>query len=257
MKEFGVVGVGITYSKSDLINNSLFKLLNKNDYHFSLLPIQNDELEKYINLLKDGTYKGYNITTPFKIEVLPYLDYQSEEVKKIGACNTVIYEDGLLKGFNTDYYGFKESLKYYNVEPENKDIYIVGNSGAALTVYTVFKELGANVYIIARNKEKAKQLFPDVISMDDYKSIKEGYVLVNCTNQGPHGEQLFDDEFYKRFEFGYDLLYVNTPHYLLSNKKIDGKYMLISQALKTYEIWTGTTLNNKEELFKELAKLIF
>ena len=95
--EYGLIGEKLSHSFSKTLHE---KYLNTN---YELVSLTKEELKEF--LLKKE-FKGINVTIPYKKEVIQYLDYVDPLVKKIGACNTIINENGKLKGYNTDYFGF-------------------------------------------------------------------------------------------------------------------------------------------------------
>jgi len=108
--------------------------------------------------------KGFAITMPYKIEVLKYVDEMTDEVKDIGAANTVINNNGVLKAYNTDYLAAKEIL----TDCVGKDLYILGNGGYSKAVQTAAKSLNINYTVVERN------------TWDTIETIKNSFIY-NCT----------------------------------------------------------------------------
>lgn len=248
--EYALIGYNIKKSLSPKIHK-LISLYESTNYNYTLNEINN--LKELNELLINKYFKGINITSPYKKDVLKYLDNQNEIVKGTNSCNTIKKINNKLFGYNTDYLGFKDSLLYYNLDLNNKDVYIIGNGGVSLTVKKALEELGANVICICRNPLKNNN-FKKIINIKDYLDIKKGYLLINCSTAGMNNEQLFINEFYKRFEYGYDLIYNNTPFLNLVNNPINGKYMVISQAVNAYEIWMDKKINHKNELINKIME---
>ena len=116
--------------------------LNKIYKSFSI-----DNIEQAVNSVRTLNIKGFAITMPYKVEVLDYVDEMTDEVRDIGAANTVINDDGILKAYNTDYLAAKEVL----VDFVGNDLYILGNGGYSRAVQSAAKSLGIDYKLITRN----------------------------------------------------------------------------------------------------------
>ena len=115
---FGLTGNPLGHSLSKVIHSELFKLKNV-DFTYELLPT--DNLEK---LFSDqlSNLDGFNITIPYKTDIISFLNAVDDKVKLYNACNTVVNRDGVFTGYNTDVYGFLNTLKNCNITLENKRI---------------------------------------------------------------------------------------------------------------------------------------
>jgi shikimate dehydrogenase len=154
MKKYALIGEKLSHSHSPLLHSEIFKDLNI-DATYELLEVKEDELSKVIDNLKKGIYSGYNVTIPYKKVIMKYLDVITDEAKAIGAVNTISYKDGKVIGYNTDYYGFKETVINNNIDVLNKDCYILGTGGASLAVEHVILDLGGKVIKVSRNPFKS------------------------------------------------------------------------------------------------------
>ena len=119
MKIFGLVGEKLSHSMSPEIHNEIFKLLNENAV-YNLFEVDEDNVSEVGDALRVLNIKGINVTIPYKEELINSVDELSQEAEKIGAINTILNKDGVLKGYNTDYYGFGRMLKNFNVNLKNK-----------------------------------------------------------------------------------------------------------------------------------------
>lgn len=174
--------------------------------------------------LRSGKYAGANVTMPYKVSIMPFLDVIDEKAKRIGAVNTIVCKENKLIGYNTDYDGFLETLKYYHIEP--KFVHILGNGGASRAVKAVLDDLHIPYRIVLRNETIDGQID----------------LLVNATSVvDPVCEEVFN-----RARVIVDLHYDSL-------RKINGLYMLVSQALKSDELWFNKTMNEKKlfEIVKE------
>ena len=113
-KSFAVIGDPIDHSLSPNIHSAAFRELNLDSSYIGY-RIPKGELEGGVEGLKKIKINGFNITIPHKIEMMKYLDKMDESCSIIGAVNTVVNNEGVLKGYNTDMEGFLEPLKKRNV----------------------------------------------------------------------------------------------------------------------------------------------
>ncbi len=255
--KYALLGNKLGHSKSKLIHEFLYKKLNYSDT-YDLIEVDKSNLNEYIEMLKNGKYQGFNITIPYKTEILKYVDEMSFEVKKINACNTIIYEDNKIKAYNTDYFGFRESIKKYDLT--NKLCYIMGNGGASKAVIEVLLDLNANVVSICRNKNNKSKV--EEIFFEEANNIK-GYMLINATPLGMYpninDELLVSKKTINNFDIVYDLIYnPEKTNFLKSsnNITINGIDMLIFQAIYAFSIWKKIDVNDIIK-YKDCIKEVF
>lgn len=137
--EYGLIGKKLSHSFSKVLHE---EFLNTK---YDLVSLNDDELKDFF-LKKD--FKGINVTIPYKKDVIKYLDYIDPLVEKIGACNCIINDNGVLKGYNTDYFGFKFLIEENEINVLNKNIAVLGSGGTFNTVSTVLKDLGAKKHFL-------------------------------------------------------------------------------------------------------------
>lgn len=244
--KYGLLGKKLSHSMSKKIHEFIYDKLNLDD-SYELIETNEEDLEIYINKLRTKEYAGFNVTIPYKISIMKYLDKISDEAKKIKACNTIYLENGLVVGCNTDYFGFIDSIKEFEVQ--NKKGYIMGSGGAALACLTALNDLGGKVSLIARNEQKAKLYCDDVTNFNNQNI--SGYFLINCTNFGMYpileDSTLLDKNIINKFTWVYDCIYNPKETSLLKAFKKDSKKngldMLILQALYAFKIWKNIDLD--------------
>ena len=149
--------------------NTGCQMMNTAFYYYGLNKIYKsfsiDNIEQAVNSVKTLNIKGFAITMPYKVEVLDYVDEMTDEVKDIGAANTVINNDGVLKAYNTDYLAAKQIL----IDCVGKDLYILGNGGYSKAVQSAAKSLNIDYKLITRDNW-----------IYDIENIECG-VIYNCT----------------------------------------------------------------------------
>lgn len=255
MKRYALLGEHLSHSYSPLIHNEIFKAYNV-DATYEKLECQKEDLKDIIDELRNGHYSGFNVTIPFKLEVMKYLDEISEEAKAIGSVNTIAFENGKVVGYNTDYFGFFNELLYYNVEVKDKNCYILGTGGASLALYKALVDQGGKVFYVSRSAKNDK-----TISYDDLKN-KDIDVIVNATPVGMYpnvGVSPLNKDITLKAKYVLDIIFNPSQTQLLidANSKMNGLYMLVGQAVKAEEIWQNKKYpSNVEELLKRIEMMI-
>lgn len=131
-KVYGLVGFPVKHSLSPRMHNAAFSKLKINA-KYKLFELKPEELRDFLGNLKKNNIRGFNVTYPYKEEILGFLNSRSLAVKEIGAANTVVVDNaGKLKGFNTDALGFAAHLKELKVKPAR--VAVIGAGGAAKAV---------------------------------------------------------------------------------------------------------------------------
>lgn len=243
---FALVGRNISYSFSRQYFNTKFEKENLETNEYVNFDIQDiSELPKKIKEHKK-TLKGMNVTIPYKLDVFNYLDKFDKKALKVGAVNTIkITKKGKLKGFNTDIYGFKKSLKPLLKKGHSKAL-ILGTGGASKAVAYVLDELNIKYKFVSRKPEGKKQIAYEDISKDIIDTYK---VIINCTPLGtyPNVENCpnIPYEHLTSEHLLYDLIY-NPEKTTFLQKGAEkgaiiknGYEMLEKQAEKAWKIWNS------------------
>jgi len=171
-KSFAVIGDPIDHSLSPNIHSAAFRELNLDSSYIGY-RIPKGELEGGVEGLKKIKITGFNVTIPHKIEMMKYLDKIDESCSIIGAVNTVVNNEGILKGYNTDMDGFLEPIKKRSIPIQNKKILLIGAGGAARAIVAgMAKEKAKSLDIVNRTIENANNLSICNKNWIDYKYKK-------------------------------------------------------------------------------------
>lgn len=241
MKIYGLIGKNIDYSFSRTYFAEKFK---KEGIQAQYLNFELSDISEFKNIFsKSRDISGLNVTIPYKLEVIPFLDSLDENAKKIGAVNTIkIEEDGSLIGYNTDFYGFSQSLKDH-LKPQHTHALILGTGGASLAVAYALKQLGITYKFVSRNPLEGQFSYINI----DAELLEKHKLIINCTPLGTypnierHPELPF--QFITKQHLVYDLIYNPSETKLMElaaargAKTINGLRMLQLQAEKAWEIW--------------------
>lgn len=270
-----LIGNPIGHSISPQLHNSFSSLLGI-DLIYIPFKVEKQNLENAIKGLKALDVVGFNVTVPFKKDVMKFLDDNSKEALLVGAVNTVKNIDGRLYGYNTDSEGFLRSFREEAGEGfKGKQVAVIGAGGAARAITVkVAKEGAKKIYIINRTLSKANDIaevvnnnyghIAECIGLDDNSCtgvIEKSSIIINTTSVGmyPEVENVpVENIKFNKNQVVYDVIY-NPPktRFLIEAEKagcrvVNGLGMLFYQGLYAYEIWTGVKLT--EEKIREMYR---
>ena len=230
----GLLGKTLGHSYSPLIHSYL------GQYEYRLFEKQPHELEDF---LKRGEFEGLNVTMPYKIEVIPYLDALSPIAARLGAVNTIVRREGKLIGHNTDYAGFLSMVHRSGLDPAAKKVLILGSGGASATAVAVMEDLGADVIVISRGGENNYNNL--------YTMHTDAAIIVNTTPVGMYPNTDFSPISISAFpahEGVLDVIYNPTNTMLLQLAQesgvhgMSGLWMLVAQAKEASEWFQNATI---------------
>jgi len=151
-KVCGVIGDPIEHTMSPVMHNAAFKELGL-DYIYIAFRVPGEELGKAIAGMRAFGITGLNVTIPHKVSIIPYLDRLDPLAEKIGAVNTVVNNNGVLTGHNTDASGFLQALLDKGIDPAGKNAAILGAGGASRAICFSLADRGADLVILNRKLE--------------------------------------------------------------------------------------------------------
>ncbi|RPI68655.1 MAG: shikimate dehydrogenase [Ignavibacteriales bacterium] len=279
-KLLGLLGHPIKQTYSPFIHNVAIQM-KELDYIYLPFDVPAANLRNALRGMVALNIKGFNITIPHKENIIQYLNNVSEEASIIGSVNTVVNELGKLNGYNTDVDGVLATLMPYRKEINGKDISVVGaGGGARAVIYALIRHFKPKkIFIINRTEQRAealknyfsakmkytgiktRELFPP----DLVKIFNSSKLIVNATSVGmfPDSDDVItalSDSFVKD-QLVFDLVY-NPPETRLLQMAaskgaivLDGLKMLVHQAAKSFELWTGEKIP-VDELQRSLLMVI-
>ena len=241
LKHYGLIGKTLGHSFSAAFFKDYFE---KKNIEAKYSNFELNEIEEILPLFAQNL-SGLNVTFPYKESIIPFLDRLDESAAQIGAVNVIAFENGEKVGYNTDAYGFAQSIKPF-LTFEHERALIFGTGGASKAVAHVFKQIGLDLFYISRNGNEANGVF----RYEDINNhmLRSCRVLVNCTPVGtfPDVNACFELPFehLTPAHLFIDLVYNPSETELMKRAKkngatvMNGLSMLQHQALKSYEIWT-------------------
>ena len=240
MRTYGLIGFPLTHSFSVRYFTEKFQREGITDCVYKNFPIEN--IEELSTLLKNESLSGLNVTIPYKESVIEYLNEIDDTAQAIGAVNCIKFTNGKLIGYNTDVFGFRESLKTYLANAKVKAL-ILGTGGSSKAVAFVLNQLNIPYTYVSRRK-KAEWLTYHDLTTD---IIMEHKLIINTSPIGmyPDNESspLLPYEFLTNGHYLYDLIYNPEETLFLRLGASHGAHikngleMLYLQAEKNWEIW--------------------
>lgn len=263
-KLLGLIGYPLGHSISPLLHNYSLQQ-EKLNYVYLAFPIKKKQLEEAIEGFKAIRFRGLNVTIPYKEAVIPFLDEIDPIAEKAGAVNTIVNEDGLLKGYNTDIPGLNRMIKEdANFDLKGKKAMVLGAGGAARATGIALLEEGIKeIYLLNRTDVKAetlalewKKYYPetavkvDRLDPDIYREyINSIDVIIDTTPVGmsPNIDMapLIESEYLNNNMLVVDLVYNPPETGLLKAARergadyINGMGMLLYQGIESFKLWTN------------------
>ncbi len=272
----GLIGYPIKQSFSPFIHNVAAELTGTKIIYMPF-EVHSSNLKNAVRGMVALGLKGFNVTVPHKVKVVDYVNKLSEEAAVIGSVNTVVNELGKLIGYNTDVNGILDSLTPYKSQISGNEVCVIGAGGSARAViYTLIRNFKPQkIYLVNRTEQHAealKQHFKSKMKFDGIvtKELQQPdliNVLSSCSlivNSTPVGMYpTIDDsvlstaDVFVKDQIVFDLVYnpVKTKFLQLADSKnavtINGLNMLVQQAAKSFNLWTGNEFPT-EKVYKSL-----
>jgi len=255
-----LIGDPVEHTMSPAMHNAAFQKMGL-DYLYVAFQVKPYQLPQAVAGLKALNVAGFNVTIPHKVAVMPLLDSLDPLAEKIGAVNTVVNSNGELKGYNTDAEGFLRALLEHGINPQGKNVVVLGAGGAARAIAYILAEKGARLTILNRQQEldwaeNIAELILDelhrevkVFELGNIADVLPGtHLLVNATSVGmspannvsPVPSGLLD-----KIPAVFDIVYNPLKTKLLKEaaavgaQTIGGVDMLAWQGALAFEKWTG------------------
>lgn len=255
---YGLIGYPIKHSLSPAMHTAAFKKLRLNAVYM-LFERRREDFAHTIKQMRLMNVLGFNVTVPYKEEIIPYLDELDPQASRIAAVNTVVNSRGKLIGYNTDSPGFIASLKSeLKFDPRGKGIFIIGSGGAARAIgFALAKEKAKTIVFYDVLKRRAEKLSGDIgkifpqcavsfVNAITGCQLSNVNLLVNASTCGMKDSdpQPIDHRLLPEGIKVYDIIYNPSTTKLIRaiRKKgldgVNGLGMLLGQGALAFEIWT-------------------
>jgi shikimate dehydrogenase len=242
---FGLIGFPLGHSFSKRYFTEKFEQLGLSETH-AYTQFEIPSIQDFPLLLKTPGIQGFNVTIPYKQQIIPFLDEIDPAAARIGAVNTIkVLADGRIRGYNTDYFGFQQTLKDWQAFSDfsGRKALVLGQGGAAKAVIAAIEDLGIPVIKVSRTASEGVVSYVDLTTLMD-----EVGLIVNTTPLGMHPKEdscppipynLLTSRHYL-----YDIVYNPLETTFLKQGEANGAggihtgiQMLYGQADKAWEIW--------------------
>ncbi len=250
--EYGCIGEHLGHSFSKEIHNAL------TDYDYQLKELTPDDLKVFMT---EKDFKAINVTIPYKKDVIPFLDWISDEAKAIGAVNTIVNKNSKLYGYNTDFYGLKALIERQNVSLEGKSVAILGSGGTSNTAFAVAESMKPlSVLRVSREKKESYITYDEL-----YEAYSDVEIIINTTPCGMYpntGKSAVELNKLPCVQAVFDAVYNPLSSQLVVDAKqrgitaVGGLYMLVSQAAYAVEKFIDSPVNAQkvEAIYRSLYK---
>lgn len=259
MNKLAVIGSPVSHSLSPVMYNAAFKYLGIK-YDYASIELAPHQLKAFTDQARNE-YIGFNVTVPYKTEIIRYLDTVSSEAEFAESVNTVLVKNKRLHGYSTDGDGFACAIvESFNANVKNEKFFFIGCGGAAKAVMARLLLLGAKSIIITNRTElkaeefavKLRKEYPESeilscgLNSEKIMDYLKGFpIIVQSTSLGLEIDDAlpFNPEFLKSGMCVFDMIYRDTAFLVEAKKRgcmtANGLLMLVYQGVKSFEIWTG------------------
>jgi shikimate dehydrogenase len=258
----GIIGDPVEHSLSPVMHNAAFRKLGLN-YNYMAFPTPPEKLSSAVERIRGQNMRGVNATIPHKIGVISLLDEMDETARQIGAVNTIVNNNGSLKGYNTDADGFMQALAEHGISVSGKKVILLGTGGAAYAIAFAVAKQCAGLIIFNRKEHfaRAQELAENLKQYTTHKVIarvlnnanlqselETADILVNATSAGmsPRSDITpVPKNLLKPRLVVFDIVYHPVQTILLKEsaevgcRTISGIDMLLAQGALSFKLWTG------------------
>ena len=264
---FALIGGDVSYSRSPDIFRAIFEQLGCEGC-FDLCPTTPENLEAEIRRLVKCGVTGVSVTLPYKEKIIRHLDSVDDLARTVGAVNSFAVREGQLCGYNTDCHGAAFALRNAGFEGCRQAV-IIGSGGAARAlVQTLVADFGVLQFVLyGRNAASLANLKHYIVHCDQVLTVQivtiedsvstfpsRDSLVVNCTPLGgplfPESSPFPNNLIWRQMGFYFDLNYNSDNRVVKAAKAaglkaIDGSSMLVAQAVRSLELWTGLEVEYK------------
>ena len=260
---FAVIGDPVEHSLSPKIHN-LFAKQHGSQIEYEKIRVTKGLFVAFVEDFFSNRGAGLNITLPLKAEAFEIADTLDEDSKSCQAVNTLKQVNGKLSGFNTDGVGFLTDLEaWHGIAVKDKRVLLLGAGGAAKGIVRPLLSREPKTLVIANRTHASARALADQLNsenfigleglgLDDTQLMKKRFdIIINATSAGHKNSEMPIDEDFLEDAICYDLSYGPAASFFRwaessgAKRSIDGLGMLIEQAAKSYEIWTGFSPNTE------------
>lgn len=243
----GLIGKDVSKSDSERIHTFILREFGV-DCEYERFSVEQEEFDSVMRRLL-GDFDGFNVTIPYKRDVMGYLNEVTGDALACGAVNTVVGKT--LCGYNTDGVGFMTMLRANGVDVRDKKVLVLGGGGSGRSTAAALKKHGAQVFIYQRRKEKLQEVCAELgVQAAESANLGGFHVLVNCTGVGMHdtvGTSPVLKDAFDGAEMAVDLIYQPRESAFLALAKSQGIRTLNGEAMLFYQAYFADCLYLERE----------
>jgi shikimate dehydrogenase len=246
-----VIGDPVAHSLSPNMHNAGYKAYGiAEQYTYLAWRIRIEQIPLFLKGVRSVGIRGVSCTVPHKIIVMPYLDKIDPIAKKIGAVNTIVNDNHVLTGYNTDWIGISKPLEAIT-SIQGKTVALLGAGGAARAAAYAITQSHGKLIILNRTAEKAQSIANDfggtVAPLDDYETIQKADIIINTTTLGLHPQEHetpIPKKYITKDHIVFDCVYGEKETRLLKEAQeqgarvIHGREMLLHQGTAQFTLYT-------------------
>jgi shikimate dehydrogenase len=242
----GILGSGIAYTRSPAMHDAAFSHTCVNGKY---LVFDTPSLDRVKEFVTRFDIRGVNVTKPYKTDIIEHLDECDDISEDTGAVNTIVNDNGRLKGYNTDVYGIEMALKKNSVDVNGSRALILGSGGAARSCAYFLSENGCKVTVTGRNADAAAAIASrfSVTARDRTSVAVKGYdIIVNCiplNKKNKISDYPVKIEQIHPTQTVFDMVYGETHLYDVASERncvtVRGEDMLAYQGMRSFELFTS------------------
>jgi len=244
-----LIGDPVAGSLSPLIHSAGYKMLGIN---YTYIPFRVKDIGRAVEGIRGLGIRGASVTIPHKTRAIKYMDRVDPLAQRIGAVNTIVNDDGVLIGYNTDGEGAIKALEEVTTLKDKKTV-LIGAGGAALAIACGLKDRGANLVVLNRTGAKAREL-AERVNAEGYGDLKRlpeissAEIVINATPVGmwPEIDQsIIPKDLLHNKLIVFDIVYNPKETKLIAEARdrgctvVYGYKMLLYQAAGQFELFTG------------------
>ena len=257
---FAIIGKSVRNSLSPKMHKWIYNSLGlEHDYKF--IEIDSNNVDNIVDKLKNETLNGINITIPFKRDFFDYLDELDELADHIGSINCIRSYNGVLKGYNSDYYGFDSLISINDINLSDKEILVLGAGGASSAICAYLSDNSLQFSVFNRTYRNVLSMIDKIDCFSNAKIIVDSIsdinydVIINCLPLSVDiSDYLISIAYnFKLLDYYLDINYhINTQiqDKLKAEISINGLDMLIYQGIRSNEIWMQKDLEESIDYSK-------
>jgi shikimate dehydrogenase len=255
VNRFAVLGSPISHSRSPLIHGIAYRELNFSA-KYEMFEVREENFEEFIAQHKATEWRGFSLTMPLKEIAARLIPKTEDMVKRATAVNTLVSQDGEWVGYNTDIFGFQYLFEKYRLLNESISVSILGAGGTARAAIIALENHFGTVKLFRRNPERDAAILRanhnvEIMNWSEITQAFDADLLINTLPES--GIASLDGKI-RKVSFAVDALYHPWPTLLgrvQSEKFLSGKDLLVAQAIRQIELFSGISFD-RDEMFKKL-----